>query len=241
MAIFDKELIDNTSNRNYGKPEADLRSPDTRKVDVSLGGFENFAIGGPSRSSGLTIDQLSDFSRIPTNQNTFNSPVQMIPRSELLANQRYNIYERDRDLENVYGLQQSWTDQLANGVVKFAATGLGTFLQSFGTIPNTVSALKTGKLSELSGGPDGYESNVSNWLTNIEDIFPNYYTRAEKESPFLAALPFAPGSANFWGDKIIKNLGFTAGAIGGAVVQDLAIGAITGGLGEIPLVAALPK
>jgi hypothetical protein len=238
MAIFDKELIDNTSNRDYGKPEMDLRSPETRKVDVSLGGFEDFAIGGPSRSSGLTIDQLSDFSRVPTNQNTFNSPVQMIPRSELLANQRYNIYERNRDLENVAGLQQSWADQLANGVVKFAAIGGGTFLQSFGTIPNTVSALKTGKLSELSGGPDGYESKVGDWLTNIEDIFPNYYTRREKESPFLAALPFAPGSANFWGDKIIKNLGFTAGAIGGAVVQDLAIGAITGGIGEIPLVAA---
>ena len=238
MAIFDKELIDNTSNRDYGKPEMDLRSPDTRKVDVSLGGFENFAIGGPSRSSGLTIDQLSEFSRIPTNQNTFNSPVQMIPRSELLANQRYNIYERNRDLENVYGLQQSWADQLANGVVKFAAIGGGTFLQSFGTIPNTLSALKTGKLSELSGGPDGYESKVDNWLKNIEDIFPNYYTRAEKESPFLAALPFAPGSANFWGDKIIKNLGFTAGAIGGAVVQDLAIGALTEGIGSIPLVAS---
>jgi hypothetical protein len=238
MAIFDKELIDNTSNRDYGKPEMDLRSPETRKVDVSLGGFEDFAIGGPSRSSGLTIDQLSDFSRVSTNQNTFNSPVQMIPRSELLANQRYNIYERNRDLENVAGLQQSWADQLANGVVKFAAIGGGTFLQSFGTIPNTLSALKTGKLSELSGGPDGYESKVDNWLKNIEDIFPNYYTRAEKESPFLAALPFAPGSANFWGDKIIKNLGFTAGAIGGAVVQDLAIGALTEGIGAIPLVAA---
>jgi predicted NAD-dependent protein-ADP-ribosyltransferase YbiA (DUF1768 family) len=238
MAIFDKELIDNTSNRDYGKPEMDLRSPETRKVDVSLGGFEDFAIGGPSRSSGLTIDQLSDFSRIPTNQNTFNSPVQMIPRSELLANQRYNIYERNRDLENVAGLQQSWADQLANGVVKFAAIGGGTFLQSFGTIPNTVAALKTGKLSELSGGPDGYESKIDTWLKNIEDSFPNYYTRREKESPFLAALPFAPGSANFWGDKIIKNLGFTAGAIGGAVVQDLAIGAVTEGIGAIPLVAA---
>ena len=238
MAIFDKELIDNTSDRDYNKPQLDLRSPETRKVDVSLGGFEDFAIGGPSKSSGLTIDQLSDFSRIRTNQNTFNSPVQMIPRSELLANQRYNVYERGKDLENIYGLQQSWADQLANGVVKFAAFGAGTFLQSFGTIPNTVSGLKTGKLSELSGGPDGYESKVDTWLKNIEDIFPNYYTRQEKESPFLAALPFAPGSANFWGDKIIKNLGFTAGAISGAVVQDLAIGAITGGLGEIPLVAA---
>jgi hypothetical protein len=98
MAIFDKELIDNTSDRNYNKPQLDLRSPETRKVDVSLGGFEDFAIGGPSKSSGLTIDQLSDFSRIPTNQNTFNSPVQMIPRSELLANQRYNVYERGKDL-----------------------------------------------------------------------------------------------------------------------------------------------
>lgn len=237
MAIFDNELIDNVSNRTPESPKQLLPSPTVRDVDVSLGGFE--AYGNPSSGkTGLSIDQLSEFSGVRTNQSSFSSPVQMVPRSELLANQRYTNYQRGVDLENVYGLSQSWYDQLGNGIIKMGGLGVGTFLQSFATIPNTMAAVKNGKLSDLSGGTDGYEAAIDNWTKNLEDIFPNYYTREEQKHPYLAMLPFAPGSANFWGDKVIKNLGFTAGAIGGAVVQDAAIGLVTEGVGAVPLVAA---
>ena len=236
MAIFDNELIDNVSNRTPEAPKKLLPSPTVRDVDVSLGGFETYGSAGVGKT-GLNIDQLSEFSGLRTNQSSFSSPVQMVPRSELLANQRYTTYQRNVDLENIYGLQQSWTDQLANGVIKMGGIGVGTFLQSFATIPNTISAIKNGKLSNLSGGVDGYEAAIDNWTKNLEDIFPNYYTREEQKHPYLAMLPFAPGSANFWGDKVIKNLGFTAGAIGGAIAQDAAIGLVTEGIGAIPLVA----
>jgi hypothetical protein len=236
MAIFDNELIDNVSNRAPEAPKKLLPSPTVRDVDVSLGGFETYGSAGVGKT-GLNIDQLSEFSGLRTNQSSFSSPVQMVPKSELLANQRYTTYQRNVDLENIYGLQQSWTDQLANGVIKMGGIGVGTFLQSFATIPNTISAIKNGKLSNLSGGVDGYEAAIDNWTKNLEDIFPNYYTREEQKHPYLAMLPFAPGSANFWGDKVIKNLGFTAGAIGGAIAQDAAIGLVTEGIGAIPLVA----
>jgi hypothetical protein len=236
MAIFDKELIDNVSDRTPDGAKKLLPSPTVRDVDVSLGGFEMYGDPNPGKT-GLKIDQLSEFSGVRTNQSSFSSPVQMVPRSELLANQRYNTYQRGVDLENVYGLQQSWTDQLANGVVKMGGLGVGTFLQGFATIPNTISAAKNGKLSDLSGGVDGYEAAIDNWTKNLEDYFPNYVTREEQKHPYLAMVPFAPGSANFWGDKIIKNLGFTAGAIGSAIVQDAAIGLVTEGIGAIPLVA----
>jgi hypothetical protein len=142
------------------------------------------------------------------------------------------------DLENIYGMQQSAWSQLGNSVVKMAGLGVGTFVQGFATIPNTISALKNGKLADLSGGPDSYEAAIDDWTKNLEDYFPNYYTRKEKESPFLAMVPFMPGSANFWGDKIIKNLGFTAGAIGSALVQDAIVGAVTEGIGAAPLLAS---
>lgn len=237
MAISDNEPIQRNSEGDVIQPKPYLASPGTREVNRSMGGFESFGSKDSGRT-GLTIDQLSKLANTPTNQSSFSSPVHAIPQSELLENKRYESYGRGVDLENIYGLQQSWADQLANGVVKMAGVGVGTFLQSFATIPNTISALKNGKLSDLSGGNDGYESSIDTWVKNIEDYFPNYMTRREKEHPLLGLIPFAPGSANFWGDKIIKNLGFTAGAIGGAVVQDLAIGAVTGGLGEIPGVAA---
>jgi hypothetical protein len=237
MAISNNEPIQRNSEGEVIQPKPYLGSPATREINRSMGGFESFG-SKDSGKNGLSIDQLSRFTSVPTNQSSFSSPVHAIPQSELIANKRYEMYNRDVDLENIYGLQQSWADQLANGVVKMAGVGVGTFLQSFATIPNTISAMKNGKLSDLSGGNDGYESSIDTWVKNIEDYFPNYMTRKEKEHPFLGLIPFAPGSANFWGDKIIKNLGFTAGAIGGAVVQDLALGAVTGGLGEIPGVAA---
>jgi hypothetical protein len=238
MPTSSNEPIQRNSEGEVIQPKPYLASPDSREINRSMGGFESFG-SKSSGSTGLSIDQLSNLANIPTNTSSFSSPISAIPRSELIANKRYDSYNRNVDLENIYGLQQSWADQLANGVVKMAGTAVGTFAQSFATIPNTIGAFRSGKLSELSGGTTGgYESSIDTWMKNIEDYFPNYYTRKEKESPYLAMLPFAPGSANFWGDKIIKNLGFTAGAIGGAIVQDLGIAAVTGGLGEIPGVAA---
>lgn len=123
MAIFDNELIDNVSDRTPEGPRKLLPSPTVKDVDVSLGGFEVYGDPNPGKT-GLSIKQLSELSGVRTNQSSFSSPVQMVPRSELLANQRYNVYERNVDLENIYGLQQSWYDQLGNGIVKMGGLGI---------------------------------------------------------------------------------------------------------------------
>lgn len=238
MAIFDNELINNVASPEPAPlPHVDLSSQETMKVDTSMGGFENFAANAqPPSNTGLGIKELSNLN-VRTDQSSFSSPFQMISGKELSENKRYDMYQRDTNLENIHGLNQGWASQLANGIVKMAVTGVGTFAQGFATIPNTISSAKNG-IKALSGDPNGYEGTIDNWLKNIEDIFPNYFSDKEKEHPYLAAIPFFTGSANFWGDKIIKNLGFTVGAIGSAVVQDLAIGAVTEGIGEIPLLGA---
>jgi len=124
---------------------------------------------------------------------------------------------------------QSWLAQLRNSLIKGTATAAGTFVNSLLTFPDAIGAIKSGKLSSLYQSPT--ENSVDTWLDSLENKFPNYYTQWEKDHPLLAA--FTPtGAANFWGENIIKNLGFTVGAIGGAVVQDLGIGAITGGAGS---------
>jgi len=232
MPIFDNELINNVSNRGAAPETPYLGSPDTLEVNLNLNPVEGSMSTQTDTLSrqGMSIDEMSN-TNTPQKAPTFNSPMEVIPRSELLANQKYPIYQRGVDLENIYGLQQSWTSKLGNGVVKMAATGIGTFAQSFATIPNTISAIQNGKFSELSGDPDGFEGSIDNWLKNIENKFPNYYTRYEKLHPFKSAVPFTEGSANFWGDMVIKNLGFTIGAIGGALAQDAIIGALTSGIG----------
>jgi hypothetical protein len=241
MPIFDNELIDNSRDPNPqlpGTPTSYLGSPAIRDVDVTLRPLGLPSGGNPSGGNfgGMRISDLSKIGLASNQTRSFSGPMSMVPRSELLNNQRYGTYLRGVDLENIYSLNQPWYDQMGNGVAKFFARGIGTFAQSFATIPNTVAAVKNGSLSELSG-KDGYESDIDLWLKNLENTFPNYVSRWEKEHPYRSMIPFMRGSANFWGDKVISNLGFTAGAIGGALVQDAAVAYVTGGLGEIPLVA----
>ena len=240
MAIFENELDGNVSDRNY-TPKVDIPLGSTRDaltdINVNLGGFENFGDNTPSYQ-GMDFDQLSKLGLAAKGDPfSFGSTFSMVSKSELLANQRYPLYERGVDLENIYGLQQSGLAQLGNGLVKMGALALGSFGQSFATIPNTISAVKNLDVSELSG-EGGYESTIDSWTKNLEDYFPNYVTRYEQERGLATAIPFTYGSANFWGDKILKNTGFMVGAIGGAIVQDAAIGFVTGGVGELPLVAA---
>lgn len=229
MAIFSDELL--TNNPVKGNPilEEALGSP---RIGPEPGPMYT-GIGASVNTSkeGLSGDQLSKLAKAPGQ----GGGVNLIPLSEVAANKRYNTYVRGMDLENIYGMQQSWYDQLANGIIKGGGVAAGTFLQSFATIPNTISALKNGKIADLAGSPDGYEASIDNWKNNLEDIFPNYITKKEMENPYLRIIPFMPGSANFWGNDIIKNLGFTAGAIGGALVQDAIIGIATEGAGAAVL------
>ena len=232
MPIFDNELLSNNSDRNYDTGiDRPLGSADIGEVDVNLD-----MSTGESSGFGVAFKDLAKLGQGPTSTG-FDAPFQMVPRSELMANQRYPLYERGANLENIYGLQQSGLEQLGNGLIKMGAFALGTFGQSFATIPNTISAAKNTSLSDLSN-PDGYEASIDDWMKNIEDYFPNYVTNYERSRGLATAIPFTYGSANFWGDKILKNSGFMVGAIAGAVAQDAIIGAATEGVGAIPLVAA---
>ena len=150
MPIFDNELLNNVSSRNYDNGiDRPLGSADIGEVDVNLD-----MSTGASSGFGVSFQDLAKLGQAPTSTG-FDAPFQMIPRSELMANQRYPLYERGVNLENIYGLQQSGLAQLGNGLVKMGAFALGTFGQSFATIPNTFSALKNGKFSDLSN-PNGY-------------------------------------------------------------------------------------
>ncbi len=148
-------------------------------------------------------------------------------------NPRYTSILPGENSEEVFGQTQPWYKQWGNALVKMGATAAGTFVNSLTAIPDTISSIHNGSPWDTAAG-----GAIDNWLKNLEDKFPNYYTKWQQEHPFMSALPFSGGFSNFWGDKFLKNLGFTVGAIGGAVVQDLAVGALTEGLGEIPMIGA---
>ena len=236
MPIFDNELIDNVSDRSNNEirlPQVPIGSPTTREINTNMGGDWSF---GDKSNMGLSMDELAKVQA--PDQISFDAPFSSVSRKTLLDNKRYDMFERDVDLENIYGLQQSWYSSLGNGLAKAGLIAAGTFAQSLTDIPNTISAIRNGDMSKLAGDPNGYEGSIDNWMKNIEDYLPNYMTRQEKEHPYLAMIPGFTGSANFWGDSVIKNLGFMGGAIAGAAVQDAAIGFVTEGVGAVPLLGA---
>jgi hypothetical protein len=238
MPIFDNELIDNVSDRLDNEirlPQVPIASPETMEINTNMGGNWNWNLTDKS-NRGLSMDELAKVQA--PDQVSFDAPFSSVSRKTLLENQRYPMYERDVDLENIYGLQQSWYSSLGNGLAKAGVNAIGTFAQSFTNIPNTISAIRNGNMSDLAGDPDGYEGGIDNWLKNMEDYIPNYLTREEKLHPYKAMIPGFAGSANFWGNSVIKNLGFMAGSIAGAVVQDAAIGLLTEGVGAVPLIGA---
>ena len=237
MPIFDNELIDNLrKDGSLEGPDPVLGSSPGTKLDlgaISTGGASLF---GPVKNREFSLNELREIKGGP--QRGFAQPFASASTAELLANKRYPVYERGVDLENIYGLQQPWYQQLGNGVAKLGVNTVGTFAQSLTNIPNTISAIKDTDFAKLSGDPNGYEGTIDNWMRNMDDVLPNYMTRYERDHPYSTAIPFTRGSANWWGGKFLPNLGFMGGAVLGAVVQDVAIGAVTEGIGAIPLVAS---
>jgi hypothetical protein len=152
--------------------------------------------------------------------------------ADQVYNKRYPSILPGEDSEEAFAKAQSWTSKWGHALVKFGATAVGTFYNGMIAIPSTIKGFSTNDNAYTSENSNG----IDTWMKNLEDEFPNYYTKWEQAHPFLSALPFSGGSANFWGDKMLKNLGFTVGAIASAAATDLIVGAATEGLGEIPMI-----
>jgi len=149
-------------------------------------------------------------------------------------NESGGYHPYDMNLENWYGENQSWLNQWGNRFAKLGTKALGSFANSMMDIPNMISAVGAGKLDKM------WDNTTNNWATDLMDWseknLPNYETNWEREHPFANLTPFIGNSGNGWG-KVLENLGFTIGAVGGAVAEDLIVGAMTGGVGEVPVAA----
>lgn len=203
---------------------------DDRPIQAPLPNINIPGADGGNSGQVTTISQLFSSIKTPSDEKKYLNPV-YTPQP---LTKRYSNWNPNIDNEEVAATKQPWYDKWANGLVKMGATAIGTFAQSLMTLPDTVNAVSNGSIDKAY--QSDFENNVDGWLKNIEDQFPNYYSKWEQSHPFLSALPFPGGFSNFWSDKVVKNLGFTLGAIGGAVFQDTLVGLATEGLGEIPLI-----
>ena len=127
------------------------------------------------------------------------------------------------DLENLGDLraeEQPWYNKIGAGLAKGTVLAGTTFIDgTIGLIYGAGSAMANGKVSQLWDNPISQSLKEVN--DNMEKALPNYYTKHEQENPWSHVF-----SANFIGDKFIKNLGFTIGAF------------YSGGLATIPVSGA---
>lgn len=104
--------------------------------------------------------------------------------------------------------QQSTGEKWANGALKFGTKTLSAVVGgTVGLVYGVEEALTDGKFSSL------YDNDFSNWMNDLDTKLnyqlPNYYTKQEQEKGLFGQM----GTANFWSDKFLGGLSFTAGAI----------------------------
>lgn len=111
------------------------------------------------------------------------------------------------NLANTRGELQPWYAQIGAGLAKGAILAGTTFLDgTIGLVLGAGQALAEGRASALWDNPFSKAmQSINKWS---EEALPNYYTDAERNEPWYENI----FTANFLGDKFIKNLGFTVGA-----------------------------
>ena len=115
--------------------------------------------------------------------------------------------EQFQNLGDIRAENQPWYAQIGAGLAKGAILAGTTFLDgTVGLVLGAGTAINEGRWSGL------WDNDFSKAMQSVnewsEQALPNYYTEAEQEQPWYENI----FTANFLGDKFIKNLGFTIGA-----------------------------
>lgn len=125
--------------------------------------------------------------------------------------------------EDFNARNQSWATQGLNGVLKGVAIAGTSFIDgTAGLVTGTTEAIYNKDFSKL------FNNEVSNSMQDLRDesekYMPNYYTDKEQTAPLWS--PDYWFHMNFLSDKIIKNLGWAAAAMG----ESFAVGKLAGTL-----------
>lgn len=115
--------------------------------------------------------------------------------------------EQYKNLGDIRANNQPWYAQIGAGLAKGAILAGTTFLDgTLGLLFGAGTAISEERPSGL------WDNDFSKAMQSVnewsEEALPNYYTDAERDEPWYENV----FTANFLGDKFIKNLGFTVGA-----------------------------
>lgn len=112
-----------------------------------------------------------------------------------------------QELGDIRAGNQPWYAQIGAGLAKGAILAGTTFLDgTLGLLFGGKTAIEEDKWSGI--WDNDFSKAMQSFNEWSEQALPNYYTKTEQEQPWYENI----FTANFLGDKFIKNLGFTVGA-----------------------------
>lgn len=124
------------------------------------------------------------------------------------------------DINEYRAQKQPWYSQLANGALKMLTTAGTTVVDNTaGLLAGVVQGINNlGDDDPKTGFWSGmWNNDVTNAMADIQDkmeeIAPNYMSNWEQNAAFYERMFSGAGAANFWGNDILKNAGFTIGTI----------------------------
>jgi hypothetical protein len=216
MALPEKDILKNASEKMYDPTKDDTFVPN---ISLPRAGVNVSGSGGGSQNN-PTFDRFVALTS-PINPTPALGPQTVTKYSPLDVDTtgRYDRFVLGADNEDLQaGFQSSWA-KAANGLTKGLGIAGTTFLEgTVGLVYGLGAAAGTGKLSKF------YNNDFSNYMADLNEsmevAMPNYYGSEEREANWYDRNNIF--TANFFFDKIIKNLGFSVGA--------MASGAVVGGL-----------
>ena len=129
------------------------------------------------------------------------------PWGESMFDEPTATEEQFQNLGDIRAENQPWYAQIGAGLAKGAILAGTTFLDgTLGLIFGAQTAIDEDRWSGL--WDNDFSKAMQSFNEWSEQALPNYYTKAEQEQPWYENI----FTANFLGDKFIKNLGFTVGA-----------------------------
>ena len=220
MAVADNQQIQDPSTQGTGG----LRGLDGINrlrerginIDTSILGLAK-DYRGTMQEINRAATPRQDIGFVGVNDSMFDEDITSASQLDNLANTRAEL--------------QPWYAKVGAGLAKGVILAGTTFLDgTLGLIFGGGQAFTESRVSALWDNPFSKAMQaVNEWS---EEALPNYYTDAERNEPWYENI----FTANFLGDKLIKNLGFTVGAFysGGVTAAGLKatklpqiIGAIT--------------
>ena len=126
-----------------------------------------------------------------------------------------------QELGDIRAENQPWYAKIGAGLAKGAVLAGTTFLNgTLGLVAGVGTAVTEGKWSGL--WDNDFSRAMDSLNKGAEEVLPNYYTQDELNQPWYTNI----FTSNFWGDKFIKNIGFTVGAFYSGGVYSKGLGAI---------------